>query len=426
MITTTEYLQSVLKNSQIYLNKKWYYKLFAILTAQIEPKESYDIGYKNKTLYTVIDGVEHQFTDYKTDTPLFKPSTPITVDKTLFPYLKQPVETTVGRLLFNKLVIYDTIKDKLGYINNHISVSKLEDLIANKLKNNDEAREGDIRVDEMIALIDRLNFLSHLSPVINIAATKKTITAPPGIKEIKQKLYEEYKDALNDPVKVVEFQKKLEKIDSDYLSDDPAARNIFNKKSKLARSKFYLMFGSTMDFTKQSSDKPILKSLDEGIDTNPENFPKYINDLRLGSFSRGAFTQLSGYSYKILQRSLSNLKIVKTPCNTTRGIKRTITENNYSSLIFRYVKSDSKWVLIDTKDKAKLYVGKDVIIRSSMYCTSPGVSLCYQCVSDIYKELENGTTNIASQLSHTLMTMFLKLMHGTETQTTNIQLNNLV
>jgi primosomal protein N' len=61
-----------------------------------------------------------------------------------------------------------------------------------------------------------------------------------------------------------------------------------------------------------------------------------------------------------------------------------------------------------------------------MYCTHLGNKICYQCASEIYKEMPNGTTNIASQLSAVLMSMFLKLMHGSETQSTKIKLDDLV
>jgi len=40
--------------------------------------------------------------------------------------------------------------------------------------------------------------------------------------------------------------------------------------------------------------------------------------------------------------------------------------------------------------------------------------------------MPNGTTNIASQMSGVLMSMFLKLMHGSEVQTTDIKMTDLV
>ncbi len=426
MLSSKDYLRYVINHSNLYTKKNWYYKAFSIILSTVEASEPYDLSFKNNKCYALINDKEEEIIDYTKDHALFSFQEQISIDNTFFPDIKNEILTTVGRILFNKLVFYDVVGEKLGYLNESFTTSKVEEILANKVKNKEELTSNDISVEEMIQIINRLNFLTQLASIVNIASTRKTITAPPGIKEIKQKLLEEYKDQLKDPVKVVELEKKLEAVDNAYLADDPAASKIFNKKSKNARKKLYLMFGSTLDFGKTTANEPIIPSLNEGVQTDPNVFPKYINDLRLGSFSRGAFTQLSGYSYKILQRSISNISIDPKPCDTTKAVSRVITKDNYFKLANRYIKVNNNWVLVESKEKAKDYIGKEVLIRSSMYCTHPGNKICYQCASEIYKEMPNGTTNIASQLSAVLMSMFLKLMHGSETQSTKIKLDDLI
>jgi hypothetical protein len=253
------------------------------------------------------------------------------------------------------------------------------------------------------------------------------ITKPTGIEEVKKKLFEEYKDKLHDPVKVVELEEKLEAYDKEYLKDDPAAPKLLNKKSKTARKKSYLMFGNTMDFIEEKDQKPILTSLNEGLPTNEEEYAKLNNDSRIGSWYRGSGTAMGGYSAKILAKTLGSMQILKTPCNTTKGIIRSITDNNYKIIINRYIKENNKWVLVISETKAKSFIGKEVEIRSLMYCKSPGNTVCYACMSEHYKEIsEQAIYTLAFNLSAVLLTMQLKLMHGTVTEKCEIKMQDLV
>lgn len=431
MLTKLQYLKLVLQTTnpkRLYGDKTWYLKTFAILTKDTTAISYLDVELKDGEMYYLDDSKELQkILDYKKGEPLFFFTQELDIDSSWFSGLSSKITTTIGRLIVNKLVLFDNIPGAFSYINDSISVDTIESLISSRVKNQEDVKSPkDISVQQMIKIIDDMNFLSNLAQIVNIATTYKVITPPPGIEKIKEQLIAEYKDQLNDPVKVVELENKLQAIDNDYLKDDVAAKNVFSKKSKNARKKMYLMFGNTLDFVKDSDSKPIVKSLTEKLDTSEENFPKYANDLRLASFSRGSFTQLSGYSYKILQRSLANIEIVPNECDTTRGVVRDIDKRNYSNLINRYVEDSGKWKLVESKDEASSYMGKKLKVRSMMYCTTPGNKVCYKCVSESYKSMPNGSTIIASQMSSVLMSMFLKLMHGGEIQTTEIKMTDLV
>lgn len=435
MTTKLEYLKKCIVSGSVIESKKWYISCFAIPLLKnevynIDDKEQYSIVVKIDGLYFLDynennELIENKIVDYKTNEPLFKFQDVIEVDGTWLPTIESKISTKIGVLIVNSLILYPSVGKKIPYINRSIRVSDIETIFVNKVKNDDIAKDTDIKVSEMIDCIDRLGFLSSLATITNIAATSKTITPPPNIDSIKKKLLEEYKDQLDNPVKVVELENKLTAIDNEYLADDPAANNIFNKKSKTARKKLFLMYGETQDFLKTNDSKVVIKSLQEGIETSKDVFPLFMNDLRSASFDRGASTALSGYSYKILQRSLSGLRISKTPCNTTRGLVRSITKDNYKKLVNRYIKNKN-WLLIENIDQAKEYIGKEVEIRSPMYCTSSSNSICYACMSENYKNLPSGITNLASGISSVLMNAFLKKMHSSITETTNIELKDLV
>lgn len=430
MLSKLEYLKLAI-NSKVIENKSWYLSCFAIPILKDETnwenKDIADIVTKPDGLYFINSEKNlDKISDYKKDQPLFSFQDIIEVDPSWGPFIKSKINTKIGNLLINALIIYPSFKNKIEYINEPIKMSNIEKMLAQKVVSDKDAKENDITVSEMITAMDRFSFLTNLAPIINIAATPKGITPPPNIDKIKKELLKEYEGKLHDTVKLVELENKLSAIDKEYLKDDIAAKNIFNNKSRTARKKMFLIYGDTNDFEKSTTARPISQSLLEGLSTSEEDFPKYMNDLRIGSYSRGTSTQLGGYTYKILQRSLSSLTISSIPCNTKRGIKRLINDSNASKLVNRYILESGKWVLIETQEQTKKYIGKIVEIRSSMYCTSEKNTVCYKCMSEVYKDSPTGVTNIASELSSVLLTMFLKLMHGTLLESTTISMDDLV
>jgi len=432
MSSKLDYLKKCIISITPLENIDWYVKLLAVpvLTEEDVTKNPYNLKLitkpdglyyleQNEDVYNLI-----KINDYKINTPLFTFKDTLDVDSSWLPSIKGKLNTKLGTLVVNALCLYPVLKDKLEYINNEITVSNLNSIFISRVSNT--PKESDISVKEMIGCIDRLYFLTNLSFLVSKATSEKVITKPPGIDSKKKQLIEEYKDDLTDPVKVVELEKKLEKFDLDYLEDDEVAGIISkSKKGKTARKKMYLMYGSTLSFDRDEKDTVITSSLDEGISTKPEDFHKYINDSRYGSYARGASTAMSGYAYKVLQRALSSVKISPIPCDTNKGILRYIDDKNKSKLINRYIK-DGKWKLISSEKEASNYINKEVEIRSSMYCTSKGDTVCYACMSEPYKENETGVTNLSANISSVLMQTFLKLMHGVTTEVVMIEDKDLV
>lgn len=428
MTTKSEYLKLAIQTLTPIEYKDWFVMCFTVplLKETTEWNEKPVYG-----LVTKLDGIYYVneqraltlIVDWKKDSPLFSFKDEVVIDNTWLSSVSGKITTTIGRLLVNALCIHPIVGSRVDFINSKMSQPEIESILITKTKNPEDLKDGDITVKEMVECIDRLNFLMSISTFTNIGATKKTITSPPGISEYKKKLIEEYGDRLKDPVVLVEFENKLAAKDAEYLADDPAAKNIFNKKSRVGRAKMFLAYGKTLDFDTTDGSPVVLDSLSDGISTDPEELAKHMNDLRYGSFSRGASTALAGYAYKVLQRSLSGLKISKVPCNTTKGLKRDINDKNYKGLIDRYIK-EKGWVLIDTKEKAKSYIGKEVEMRSTMYCLSPNNTVCYACMGESYKNQESGVSNLAAGISSVLLIAFLKMMHGVSTEVVEIDLED--
>ena len=437
MTTRLEYLKKCVTSGKVIENKNWYIHCFAI------PVLKEETNWENKALLdivTKIDGLYYvelgrddekqlvKIVDHKLNQPLFNFQEVLEVDGSWLSTIKAKQKAKIGVMIVNALILYPCFGNKLDFVNPGIdtsmNMSDIETLLVNKAKSPDVAGPNDILVSEMVDCIGRFGFLSNLSTLINIAATPKIITAPPGMEKIRKQLTDEYKGQLHDPVKLVELENKLVAIDNEYLTDDPAASKISTRKTRSGRKKMFLIYGETKDF-ETGTNNVVASSLAEGVDTSPENFPLYMNDLRFASFSRGASTMLSGYSYKVLQRSLSGLTIIKEPCDTTKGVKRFITKATYSKLVNRYIK-EGGWKLVTDAEVAKQYIDKWVEIRSSMWCKSLGNTVCYKCMSENYKNSPNGISNLAATISDTLMNMFLKQMHGTVTQVIEIKMEDLV
>lgn len=433
MSTKLEYLKLAVTNLNVIEEKSWYIKCFAIPSLKEEDvtnKHRYSIVTKLDGLYyTDVDSENKQIlvriTDYVRGEPLFKFTDTISADKSWLSNIEGSIRTRLGNLIVNALVLYPVVKGKIPYLNTVIKVSTIENILASRVVDDEVSTSDDISVSDMVNIIDRLTFLSELANIVNIASTVKTITKPPGIEEAKLKLRKEFEGQLNDPVKVVELENRLEAIDNEYLGTDPVSNKVFGSKSKTARKKLFLMYGTTDGFEEENKNKVVLPSLSEGLSTNTNDLTNYMDDLRSASFNRGSSTALSGYSYKVLQRSLSSVSIDINPCDTKRGIKRLITKANYKKLISRYI-LDGGWKLIPTEDAASKYIGKIAEVRSPMYCITPGNSVCYKCMSENYKGVTSGVTNIASNLSSVLMSTFLKRLHAGKVESATIDINDLV
>lgn len=427
-----DYLKRVITSLDILGDKSWYVKAFTIplwKDTEVGELKELDLVIKQDGLYAVLN-LEGELTlvkilDHDKEEPLFNWKDKIQVDGSWLPSISGKIETTVGRLIINKVVLSDVVGNRIPYINKRVSVSDIERTIVAKVKNKEDMKEGDVSVKEMVQCIDNLNFFVFVSTFSSPAATPKTITPPPDAKKFRDQLLKEYEGRLDDPVVISTIQQRINEYEKEYLADDPVADALFGGKARAARTKLYYFGGAGLDFV-EGGDTTVAQSLAEGMDTTPEEFAKFMNDLRYASFSRGGKTALGGYAYKTLQRALSGVSISSTPCNTTKGLVRVLDEKRVTGLAGRHIKSGTKWILIENQEEAKKYANKPVEVRSPMYCTTKGMDVCWACMSVQYKNLPAGVTNIAAEISAVILTSNLKLMHNSAIGTTEIKLEDMI
>ncbi|MDD2819483.1 MAG: hypothetical protein PHN51_11905 [Candidatus Nanopelagicales bacterium] len=367
-----------------------------------------------------------RITDWKRDEPLYRMGDKVSVDNSWMSSVSGTIETRVGNVIINGAAIYPILGTRIPFQEGHIPPSKLENLIALQAKEKEDFKENtkDIRVSEYLETMDRLWMFTQIAPLVSSATSVKMIRQAPGAKQLKKKLLDEHGDKLSDPATGAMILKELQKHDDAFLADDPIAKRLMSNKAKISRQKVFGMYGEANDFKTSLTSSPITASMSEGLDTSPDVFPKYLNDQRLASYSRGHSTQLSGYAYTILQRALSGVEIVDTPCDTKEGLVGIVEDTR--GMVGKYIRLSNKWSLVTSDTEAASYKGKKVEMRSPMFCASEGFTLCYACLGDTYKGQKNALNNIAAQFSGELMGLFLKRMHTSGFKLTKIHAIDLV
>jgi hypothetical protein len=167
------------------------------------------------------------------------------------------------------------------------------------------------------------------------AATKKSITTNPLIKERINQLKEEYKDSLNDPVTIAKIDAEVEKLDREWIKGDPSERFFLNDKAfNVSRKKLYGIYGGEAGLNDGGELDFIDKPLAEGIDVT--KLPTLANALRSGSYDRGTQTALGGVAVKQFFRIFQNSNIIEKDCGTKVGVSRKIDSINKSRFIGLY------------------------------------------------------------------------------------------
>lgn len=367
----------------------------------------------------------------KDNLPLLTPSTPITVNRDCFEVLEEDAETHVGNVIAYAVIIESTIPGKLPFNVNKYSMGYLDRQFAKRLKDTpapgEERDPRFIYVDEFIAISDRLEFITCLGELINVAATSKTIVPPPGIDQFRAKVLKKYEGQLHDPVAFTKVEEELKAYAREYLKDDPTLGRIMSGKvMNVAWTKMMLIFGSEQGFEETSTINPVTKSLYEGLDTSEEKFPDYMNALRSGSYSRGSETVNGGVVSKGLLRSIGSVLVNSTPCSTQVGYKIPITEANHELLLGRSIRVNDTWIEIplDAEDTNK-YVGTTVELRSALFCLSEKGTYCSKCLDANYEGKENAIAISELEVSATILNMFMKKMHGKVLKTVEVSLDEL-
>lgn len=364
--------------------------------------------------------------------PLFAVKDRIQIDPSWMESVAEPMDVPFGNFLYNAICIYPSFKDKVPFIKGQTSVQDLERKVAPILQDTPlpgKPREKQfIYCDEWVKYLDSREHLKSIAHLLNQSATVKTITKSPDFEAFKRKLEKEYAGQLEDPVKLVEFEKKLQEFDNEWLKGDPADKTFLTGKVRnVARKKMHISIGAEPGFEKKSTVIPITESLDNGWPTDPDKHVSVINGIRFGSLSRGKETIKGGVTAKYLLRAGNNFSISDGDCGSKNGLAVHYDQGNYRRLIGRSIvlNASGEHKLVPTEDDAKNYIGKDVILRSPAYCRVGGDKICRVCAGEGIAINPTGVSIALTEMSSIVMNDFMKQMHDTTIKTEKLNIDEI-
>jgi len=436
----SDYLYFAIKH-ECYCDKRW---IISAFTYSIETDAQKADGYIGKLIrepfgvFYLDEELQRQPIEgvtVKPNEPILSKRDKIVITKERLPWIgEDKIETTIGKLLLNLIVIYKPFNGRFPYVNDSgITPSDIEKRFSSKLKDavdSDDKREvGYFYVDEMIRFQKAVTFIEGLSKVFASSITRAGILPAPGSDEKRKELLKKYEGKLTDPTEMVKFQAELNEFDKAYLKEnDPGYGNFMAGKILKARAKSYLTQGGDSNgFTNSVEMVPITQPLVKGIDLTPDKFAAASNTIRYGSFSRGAETVNGGVVAKAIMTALDTWKIEEADCGTKLSIKRTYPESDISLLVGRYaVDKAGKVFLVENKDQAKAFIDKEVNIRSPQYCSKVGGKTCSICAGVDLSRFEKGLVIPAMEVSSGIMSDSLKKMHDTTASSKLMQLNLVI
>lgn len=409
--------------SKLYTKKEWVISLLAV-TEDI-PEDRYELQIVRQGglafINTLPDNKLVKLDDVAKNEPIFKLNDPITVTRDIVPNLPtDKIDTTIGRVIFNMIVVYNSVGKKIPFINEKVKVSKLDSIIGKSMNN--ESDPNRITVEEYQKFVNSLYYMSNFSSVSVVGITEKLITPPPDIDRIKKELQKKYTD-LGDPVQLANYEKELIDIDAIYLKGDPGAENFQNdsKSRNIIRKKLFLSLGSEKGLVNDRVRNPVLTSLYEGW--NVKDLPEVINSLRAGAYSRGANTQLGGEMVKWLFRASTGLEIAEDDCHSKLGKPLLVTESNYKNIVGHYMLVNDKPVLINDDSMASKLNGKIISIRSPLFCHTPDNNFCKVCLGVATSRNKDGLSIAISEIGSMFLLLKMKAMHGKSLSTAKLDLN---
>ena len=328
--------------------------------------------------------------------------------------LDNDITTTIGIAFQNYLMLELPFQGRYKFIDGVVG-KKIEDNISEDLLNKI------ITTAQYENFVDNCEYLKTWGRYFVQAASRKTLLPPEGITEkkqaiVKRMLAELGEDAFKSQVNIVKLEEELKKIDAEWLKDDPTFGIVTSGKVlNNSRKELFLTVGGVETLDEESSDANfIVNSLLEGWPEDDELFTAMVNALRAGSLARAIDTQNGGLLAKMILRAIGSYIIKPTlDCGTKLGTEFKVDNNNYKDIKNRHVIINSQTVMIDTDDKAKELIGKDLLIRSPKYCNLVGENYCGKCVNKLLNDNIDGIKNEVTAVAQIVLNEALKKMHNT-------------
>lgn len=325
---------------------------------------------------------------------------------------KERFVTTYGRYFVNQFLIASVFSKagtlpELKFRNDTWSIKKFEKVLGQLLLNKK------VTVDECNKYIDHGYFISGFGELCGATMTRKGLIPDDNLIKTRNALFEKYKYALDDPRIMIIIDNELIEQDKANLRNDPSM-DFFGARSKtftVDRKNQNSAVGMVSRFGNEKGQYNYIKnSLYEGL--KPEYFALQMDESRRGFYDRAVETQVAGVDTKFVVNTFQSTRICEDDCGTKRHLTITIHGDVATSYLGRYVEVErGKYELI-TPENIKSFIGKEIKLRSPMYCESKD-GYCVMCCGKYFKDLGyRNPATLMMDITRVFTTMAMKSMHG--------------
>lgn len=416
------FIQSIAAGAHLY--REWMIRTFTVAVGEpVEDAADYYL-YHSTSLNKVVTKVDGKWVELEGSAMyeiafIYHEIVPLLKAKDILNAKVDIKDTTWGEMLFNARVIVYGCGDLIDYLQYPISLGKLTDYFSEHVVSN--PRDGNY--------LDGVLYIKHYKKtseaITDLAAfeffvpslDRIALTAPDNNEELKDQLFEKYKDQLGDPIVQVKIQDELVDNYKKHLKGSPSEGFLYKPKSiNAAIKRMLLIHGSEAGFA--NVDKPVLikNSLDQGLDIT--NFSIQVNSLRNGAYSRGALTALAGADVDLIGRIFQNVRILADFCGTKETFPMYVTSDHLS----RWILDKGKRVLL-TNDNITLYENKMADFFSPLFCGVSRMDVCSVCIGDILSKYPEALHTNVSRIPSTMMDKMMGSAHAKEQKATLLEEN---
>ena len=328
--------------------------------------------------------------------------------------------TTAGRYIVNRFLFGESEYTKITtYINEPMTakmVSKIQNVFLKGVL------EKQILPKHYVDFLNKLCWIAFSSVNYCLSGLNTGLfNETPELVKTREKLFKENKEKLEklDLTACTTVDKTCNQILMDENKDNKAIDFINAGDAKKFMGVTSVMRGLVPDSTGYGI-RFVGSSLQGGI--KADEIAAYADTGILGAKSRGLDTRNSGYLTKKFNSAFSHIVLDEpgSDCKTKYKLKIKINDRTGTDYYLRYAYYGGKEYILDTETIKKL-MGKEVQIRSPMYCT--GNKICNKCAGELYYRMDNRFMGLAvARIGSNLLQASLKSFHDSTVKVSEIDL----
>lgn len=334
--------------------------------------------------------------------------------------LKEPVKSTLGCLLVNKL-LFERVFHVLGYVNKVLNKKTWFGIVSQL----DNALVLDrITGEEYIEVMDMRESVGNtLNSFFTPTPTMKTFIPPKEVMELRDKLVEEHKVALEngDPIVASNIERQLLDKAKEVMKNDPSM-DLYNSGAASSFDNNYksrIFNGPVMD---PLTGKFNILTGNYYSGTPVKDIPVLATSMVSGAYAKGVGTAVGGYMVKQANAAFqtSVFDSIGTDCGTKKHLIIKLTDRNYIDFLYRYVIDGAKTVML-TLDNYDKYVNTTVAMRDPTCCAAKE-KICSKCSGEYLQKIQIENAGLtASTLYNSLVNKSMKKFHDISLKTYTIK-----